>query len=134
MKASLQLKLGQSLTMTPQLQQAIRLLQLSSMELQAEVQEALESNMMLEVDEGSATSEEAPGKTEEIKAKKETEEQSDQVAEMNQETLPDELPVVSGWEDVFDNSSSYSKPASDNHYDGFENQDSSEKTLHEHLQ
>ena len=134
MKASLQLKLGQSLTMTPQLQQAIRLLQLSSMELQAEVQEALESNMMLEVDEGSATSEENPGKIEEIKAKKETEEQSDQVAEMNQETLPDELPVDSGWEDVFDNSSSYSKPASDNHYDGFENQDSSEKTLHEHLQ
>ncbi|MEJ2094008.1 MAG: hypothetical protein P8X93_02180, partial [Gammaproteobacteria bacterium] len=36
MKASLQLKLGQSLTMTPQLQQAIRLLQLSSVELQLE--------------------------------------------------------------------------------------------------
>ena len=34
--------------MTPQLQQAIRLLQLSSMELQVEIQEALESNMMLE--------------------------------------------------------------------------------------
>ena len=34
--------------MTPQLQQAIRLLQLSSMELQIEIQEALESNMMLE--------------------------------------------------------------------------------------
>ena len=39
MKTSLQLKIGQSLTMTPQLQQAIRLLQLSSLELQAEVQE-----------------------------------------------------------------------------------------------
>ncbi|MFB3090864.1 MAG: RNA polymerase factor sigma-54, partial [Gammaproteobacteria bacterium] len=48
MKPSLQLKIGQSLTMTPQLQQAIRLLQLSSMELQVEIQEALESNMMLE--------------------------------------------------------------------------------------
>ncbi|MFT6256896.1 MAG: RNA polymerase sigma-54 factor, partial [Shewanella psychromarinicola] len=33
MKASLQLKMGQHLTMTPQLQQAIRLLQLSSLEL-----------------------------------------------------------------------------------------------------
>ena len=48
MKQSLQLRLGQHLTMTPQLQQAIRLLQLSTMELQVEVQEALESNLMLE--------------------------------------------------------------------------------------
>jgi len=44
MKASLQLKLGQSLTMTPQLQQAIRLLQLSTLDLQQEIQQALESN------------------------------------------------------------------------------------------
>jgi len=48
MKQSLQLRIGQSLTMTPQLQQAIRLLQLSSLELQLEVQQALDSNMMLE--------------------------------------------------------------------------------------
>ena len=54
MKPSLQLKIGQSLKMTPQLQQAIRLLQLSSIELQTEVQEALESNMMLEMDEGES--------------------------------------------------------------------------------
>ena len=47
MKQSLQLKLGQQLTMTPQLQQAIRLLQLSSMELELEVQQVLDSNMML---------------------------------------------------------------------------------------
>lgn len=133
MKASLQLKLGQSLTMTPQLQQAIRLLQLSSMELQTEIQDALESNMMLEVDEGSATSEENPGKTEEAKAKKETEEISDQTTEMNQETLPDELAVDSGWEDVFDSPGSYTKASSENAYDGFENQDGNEKTLHQHL-
>jgi len=53
MKLSLQLKIGQHLTMTPQLQQAIRLLQLSTLELQEEVQDALESNPMLEQDEGS---------------------------------------------------------------------------------
>ncbi|MGH8578211.1 MAG: hypothetical protein ACREXJ_15135, partial [Gammaproteobacteria bacterium] len=41
MKQSIQLRLGQSLVMTPQLQQAIRLLQLSTAELNAEVQEAL---------------------------------------------------------------------------------------------
>ena len=52
MKQSLQLKLGQQLTMTPQLQQAIRLLQLSTMDLQQEIQEALDSNPLLEVSEG----------------------------------------------------------------------------------
>jgi len=51
MKPSLQLKLGQQLTMTPQLQQAIRLLQLPVLELQAQLQEALETNVMLEAEE-----------------------------------------------------------------------------------
>ena len=51
LKPALQLKLGQQLTMTPQLQQAIRLLQLPVLELQAQVQEALESNVMLEAEE-----------------------------------------------------------------------------------
>src|SRR5579864_1290669 len=48
LKPSLQLKLGQQLTMTPQLQQAIRLLQLPSLELQAHIRELLETNVMLE--------------------------------------------------------------------------------------
>lgn len=61
LKASLQLKLGQQLTMTPQLQQAIRLLQLPIMDLQSQIQEALESNIMLEaVDESG---ENAPAET-----------------------------------------------------------------------
>jgi RNA polymerase sigma-54 factor len=47
-KPSLQLRLGQSLTLTPQLRQAIRLLQLSSMELETEINLALESNPLLE--------------------------------------------------------------------------------------
>ncbi len=51
MKPSLQLRLGQQLAMTPQLQQAIRLLQLPTLELQAQVLQALESNVMLEPDE-----------------------------------------------------------------------------------
>ena len=42
MKPALTLKLGQQLRMTPQLQQAIRLLQLSSLDLQQEIQEALD--------------------------------------------------------------------------------------------
>ena len=51
MKPSLQLRIGQQLTMTPQLQQAIRLLQLPALELQAQIRQALESNVMLEADE-----------------------------------------------------------------------------------
>ncbi len=51
LKPALQLRLGQQLTMTPQLQQAIRLLQLPVLELQAQIREALESNVMLEAEE-----------------------------------------------------------------------------------
>lgn len=48
MKQSLELKLGQRLTMTPQLQQAIKLLQLSAIDLKTEIQQALEENPLLE--------------------------------------------------------------------------------------
>ena len=48
MKQSLQLRLGQQLSMTPQLQQAIKLLQLSSLDLQMEIQQAVETNPLLE--------------------------------------------------------------------------------------
>ncbi|MGI9289831.1 MAG: RNA polymerase factor sigma-54 [Gammaproteobacteria bacterium] len=56
-KLSLQLKLGQQLTMTPQLQQAIRLLQLPVLELNNELQEVLENNVMLEQEEPADSSE-----------------------------------------------------------------------------
>jgi len=49
MKPSLQIRQTQSLTLTPQLRQAIRLLQLSSVELETEISEAIESNPLLEV-------------------------------------------------------------------------------------
>jgi RNA polymerase sigma-54 factor len=48
MRPSLQLGLSQHLAMTPQLQQAIRLLQMSSLELEQEIQTTLESNLLLE--------------------------------------------------------------------------------------
>ena len=48
LKPSIQLRFGQSLSMTPQLQQAIKLLQLSSVELQQEIQQLFETNPMLE--------------------------------------------------------------------------------------
>jgi len=59
MKQSLNLKMSQQLTMTPQLQQAIKLLQLSHLELQQEIQETLETNPLLEmVDENQERDEE----------------------------------------------------------------------------
>lgn len=51
MKPGLQLRVSQNLTLTPQLQQAIRLLLLSSVELQHEIQEMMESNPFLEESE-----------------------------------------------------------------------------------
>ncbi len=48
MKQSLEIKLGQKLAMTPQLQQAIRLLQLSVIDLRTEIQSALDNNPLLD--------------------------------------------------------------------------------------
>ena len=48
MKQSLQLKLSQQLTLTPQLQQSIKLLQLSTLDLQQEVEQFLADNPLLE--------------------------------------------------------------------------------------
>lgn len=58
LKPALQLRLSQQLKMTPQLQQAIHLLQLPIIDLRVRIQQALEQNVMLEIDEPDA---EAPG-------------------------------------------------------------------------
>jgi RNA polymerase sigma-54 factor len=63
LKPSLQLRLSQQLTMTPQLQQAIRLLQLPVMELQTQIQTALDENLMLEVEEPETAAEETQAET-----------------------------------------------------------------------
>ncbi|HEX7047806.1 MAG TPA: RNA polymerase factor sigma-54 [Gammaproteobacteria bacterium] len=63
MKPSLQLRLGQQLAMTPQLRQAIRLLQLSMQELQQEVHQVLEANVMLLADDGNGDSTDSPEDT-----------------------------------------------------------------------
>ena len=71
LKPSLQLSLGQTLTMTPQLQQAIRLLQLSVLDLNAQIQEALEENIMLEMEDlpdVPQTNAETPAEVETIRA------------------------------------------------------------------
>ena len=61
MKAGLQLRLAQHLTLTPQLQQSIRLLQLSTLELQQEIQTALAENPLLELSDGAAEGDDGGG-------------------------------------------------------------------------
>ena len=79
--------------MTPQLQQAIRLLQLSTLELQAEVQQTLEENPMLELEENEAADESASPK-DDTKSEAETSDQAniddDPHLDMeNKQDLPD---------------------------------------------
>jgi RNA polymerase sigma-54 factor len=79
LKPSLQLKLGQTLTMTPQLQQAIRLLQLPVLDLNAQIQDALEENIMLEMDDlpdAPRTSGETTAEVETIRAEDSWQERS----------------------------------------------------------
>jgi RNA polymerase sigma-54 factor len=128
MKASLQLKLGQSLTMTPQLQQAIRLLQLSSVELQLEIQQALDSNMMLELEEGDETEDENQATADDSKTSS-----VEVSADHDVEHMPDELPVDSQWDDIYDGGLSYSTVSGDGESTFYENQDIEEKSLHNHL-
>jgi RNA polymerase sigma-54 factor len=140
MKQSLQLKIGQSLTMTPQLQQAIKLLQLSSLELQGEIQQTLDSNPLLEqedhlsevkVKEKTAESEDITN----IKTTADTLEQKDR----SEQTLPEELAIDTGWEDIYDSnlpSTPVSQGASasfEDFSDLFENQAKPADALIEHL-
>ena len=149
MKQTLQLRLGQHLTMTPQLQQAIRLLQLSTLDLQAEIQEALETNPMLEVSEGegrsadegweSSSSENSAAATEEA-AKTDKEEVAagaegaDQPAETMPENIPEELPVDSNWEDVYEAPTAAAPSLSaEDQQRMFENQSGGGESLQQHL-
>ena len=134
MKQSLQLRIGQQLTMTPQLQQAIRLLQLSTLELQTEVHNILESNPMLEQEEDeSREPQETASSGDETSGVNGSDVDSPLTAE-NTDTIPDELPVDSNWDDTYDpGTTSYSAPGPDDKRDFFETINVSHEGLHEHL-
>jgi RNA polymerase sigma-54 factor len=131
MKQTLQLRIGQQLTMTPQLQQAIRLLQLSTLELQTEVQDALESNPMLEQEDGENDLPETENSAADTA---EASSDSTQGAEGSNETIPDELPTDSNWDDTFDTGTvSSSAPDQANTRDIFETITVSSGGIHGHL-
>ena len=149
MKQSLELKIGQHLSMTPQLQQAIRLLQLSSLDLQQEVQEALDSNPLLEStddipsldtstqsldDKEREQIQQAP--LEEIaqdssakNAEPELAATDNTAAEWNND-IPVELSTDSNWEDTFQHGPSTSNQTD---FSTMESNETNEETLQDHL-
>lgn len=93
MKLSVGLKVANSLSLTPQLQQAIRLLQLSSLELEQEIQLQLESNPLLEqIDDENSISTLSNSNNTDIH-------ELDQ--SLNADHLPEELPVDTHWDEVY---------------------------------
>ncbi|WP_028115738.1 RNA polymerase factor sigma-54 [Ferrimonas senticii] len=103
MKTSLQLKLGQQLTMTPQLQQAIRLLQLSTLDLQQEIQEALDSNPLLEQSEDEYGNDDGnldDHHDDNVSATVESSELETSEA-LSKTEMSDDLPLDSTWDDVY---------------------------------
>ncbi len=152
MKQSLELKIGQHLSMTPQLQQAIRLLQLSSLDLQQEVQEALDSNPLLESVEESAKPEAASqslddkerDQLKENLPKSQTPDNNEQssepaitatddtAAEWNND-IPVELSTDSSWDDTFQHGSNNNSNTSQSDFSPIDTYDTSEESLQEHL-
>jgi len=98
--------------MTPQLQQAIRLLQLSTLDLRQEIQETLESNPMLELEEEEISAEQdlltqanegvtAPEPVTDASIGNESEDAATSVDSDFEQPIPDELPVDTSWDDIY---------------------------------
>jgi RNA polymerase sigma-54 factor len=139
MKQSLQLRLGQQLTMTPQLQQAIRLLQLSTLDLNQEIQEALESNLMLEAEDEAMQAESGAGEQDAERDGEagpgngqDKDRKQDQELNAGEQEIPDELPLDSAWTDIYDGygTGSGQKDEADVDFLAFR---STAATLHDHL-
>ncbi|EHJ91313.1 RNA polymerase factor sigma-54 [Vreelandella boliviensis] len=113
MKASLQLRIGTQLTMTPQLQQAIALLQLSTLDLRQEIQQALDANPMLEQEDEFSEQAVSEPKEEEWS-----------------ESIPTELSVDSDWSDTYQDMGSLGGSSSEG--PDFERQ-AAGQSLHGHL-
>jgi RNA polymerase sigma-54 factor len=144
MKQSLQLRLGQQLTMTPQLQQAIRLLQLPTLELRVEIQQALESNLMLEAAEDDAPdfddealfADAEPAARENGADTDTTAERAETPADAEDgppDRIQDDLPVDSSWDDIYDGSTAYSQRDPDDERDPLENQSNGDQSLRDYL-
>ena len=113
--------------MTPQLQQAIRMLQLSTLELQQEIQQALESNPLLDETTDSG---DGDGNTD-----SDTQPDNTEIESNIEETLPDDLAADTSWDEVYDMSTSDStmSSASNNDSNLLETLNAEVTGLKEHL-
>ncbi len=139
MKAGFQLRLGQQVTMTPQLQQAIRLLQLSALELQAEIQQALESNFMLEVEDETDSENNQDfdlgidNKEDDlIVSNPDGLEEGEEVTLVSND-IPTELEVDTEWEDIYSTTPFDLSKNEQDSKDLLVNQESAAQTLQDHL-
>src|SRR5512143_1453169 len=138
LKPSLQLKLTQQLTMTPQLQQAIRLLQLPIMELQTQIQTALDENVMLEMEEPESPVEDSDTAESGGEAESSGEGETDAQLDMEMASEPAEdfteaaVAQESDWEDTQKTGPSET-PKSAEPPPTIEYADRSEETLRDHL-
>ena len=150
MKQAMFQRLGQQQAMTQQMQQAIRLMQLSAAELRTEVLQAIESNPMLEFaeeeadegqeaqDEGVAEAEDSLGDAaptlEDAAAASSQGDPEEPDAPAGIEEIPDELPVDVSWDDVYQPISSGAAAASaDGDERSWEERSGSAETLLDHL-
>ncbi|MFW6021116.1 MAG: RNA polymerase factor sigma-54 [Guyparkeria sp.] len=135
MKAGLELRLGQSLAMTPQLQQSIRLLQLSTLELSLEIQQALDSNPLLEVAEDEREEEETVEESRSDEQDPGAQAGEELLEDRKDKSADDELVVDSSWEDYYesDGSTALSASAPGEDYDPFATQSTGEDSLRDHL-
>ena len=137
MKAALQLKMGQSLAMTPQLQQAIRLLQLSSLELHTEIQQALESNPLLEREENESLPDEqtkeqptTPDSNQEVE---ESHISATELSDLDNANIPADMPTDSQWEDTYTSLPNTNSTPSSSQQMEFDDEDNSNDSLQAHL-
>ncbi|WP_348677685.1 RNA polymerase factor sigma-54 [Alcanivorax profundi] len=125
MKPTLQLQIGQQLTMTPQLQQAIRLLQLSTLDLRQEIQQAVESNPLLELadDFGDDALPEHDEDRQEMDAERD---------DALEEFVDGEPGVDTEWDDVYSGQSSATASIPDD-ADDWQQRHTVSGNLHDHL-
>jgi len=131
MKQGLHLQLGQQLKMTPQLQQNIRLLQLSALDLRQEIQDTVESNPLLELeDEGDSFSSDAEAEPP-ASADKDHEELDLDATDH----FDDDLRVDTDWDDIYPGSSTGSSASSGTDEDGdsWEARSSTPESFQQHL-
>lgn len=129
MKQSLQLRMGQQLSMTPQLQQAIKLLQLSSLDLQLEIQQTLYSNPLLEL---ADEVEQAPEDVSNEELSNQLSDNGDTPDEWSKE-IPNELPVDAQWDDIYPAAPSAVINNSSGDQQDFESYHSVTESLQDHL-